>query len=50
MRSEAAGGAGERLQLLLLVSGHLVGWSPLEPLQLQPQGGSEAALSPRVAA
>lgn len=50
MWSEAAGGAGDRPQMLSLVSGHLVGWSPLQLLQLQPQGGSEAALSLKVAA
>lgn len=50
MGSEAAGGAGDRLQMLSLVSGHLVGWSPLQLLQLQPQGGSEAAWDETLAA
>lgn len=35
--AEVAGGAGEWLQKQWLRSGHLVGWSPLEFLQLHPQ-------------
>lgn len=56
--NEAGGGCGQkqqegrggRPQMLSLVSGHLVGWNPLQLLQLQSQGGSEAALSLRAAA